>query len=469
MNENLKDRGILLVREKSSKELKVAGKDGKVKAANMEGGDNPDFLKIDKQGNLLDNFFENFKRQFKAPTRFEFFRLPVDKLKEAVQQLQEAFKNPDKTESKAYLDMHRVNPEDFLKKQTQANSQTDAQTSGQIHAIAPNQVKWEKLEKFGVTREALEKTGNLDKLLDYKKTDLMPVVMKFEGETLRSDARFSLHRQEDGTFAPAIHLIRHKPELARPYFGIEFTEEDKQNLLKTGNLGRVVEAEFKAGEKTPILLSIDRQTNEPVAFRKEWLKVPDTYKGVQLNEEQKQKLGNGEAVRIEGMTSANGKKIDGEVQFNADKRYFALNFDDNKKQSQRQVSGQNYPPKTFRNKELTEAQRSSLREGKTVHTGELIDSKGKKYSGYVSLNKESGRLDFMFPKDYRDALAAAKIIPDERHKTQIAKNNEGKTTEATKNIKEPLNSAQTQPTEKQAAKQKEKKDVKNVKSKGMKI
>lgn len=102
-----------------------------------------------------------------------------------------------------------------------------------------------------------------------------------------------------------------------------------------GNLGRVVEAEFKPGEKTPILLSLDKQTNEFVAYRREWITAPDTYKGAQLNDEQKQKLENGEKVKIEGMTSTKGKSFDGEVQFNADKRYFALIINNDKKQDQR--------------------------------------------------------------------------------------------------------------------------------------
>jgi hypothetical protein len=91
----------------------------------------------------------------------------------------------------------------------------------------------------------LEKSGNLDKLLDYQKTNLMPVALKFDEETLRSDARFSLRKQNDGSFTPSAHLIRKEPELERPYFGVKFTEEDKKNLLETNNLGRVVEAEFK--------------------------------------------------------------------------------------------------------------------------------------------------------------------------------------------------------------------------------
>jgi hypothetical protein len=480
MDKNLKDRDILLVREKGSNELHVANmdKDGKVKSAKPD-GDNPDLLKIDKHGNILENFFENFKLQVKDPTRFEFFRVPAEKFKEIVQKLQNAFRNPDMPENKKLLDLHRIDPEDFLKKQTQKQTQaptqtkTQAQTPENNYAIDPNHVQWDKLEKFGISRETLEKTGNLEKLLNYQKTDLMPVSMKFEDETLRSDARLSLRKQEDGSFTPAVHLIRHKPDLERPYFGIQFTAEDKKNLLTTGNLGRMVEAEFKQGEKTPILLSLDKQTNELVAFRKDWLKVPDTYKGAQLSEEQKQKLENGEKIKIEGMTSNGGKKFDGEVQFNADKRYFELIFND-KKQSQKQnqpqsQNGQGDVPKTFRKKELSEDQRSSLREQKTVYTGDLTDRNGKKYSGYVTLNKESGKLDFMFPKDYKDALAAGRVIPDDRHKTQVAVNSEGKTNEATKKAEKPLEKGQTKPTEKQAEKQ-EKEEKKTVKkAKGVKM
>ncbi|KAA6330992.1 hypothetical protein EZS27_020366, partial [termite gut metagenome] len=66
MDEKLKDQDVLLVREKGSNELQVAkmDKDGKVKSAKPD-GENPDLLKIDKHGNILENFFENFMRQVK--------------------------------------------------------------------------------------------------------------------------------------------------------------------------------------------------------------------------------------------------------------------------------------------------------------------------------------------------------------------------------------------------------------------
>jgi hypothetical protein len=50
----------------------------------------------------------------------------------------------------------------------------------------------------------------------------------------------------------------------------------------------------------------------------------------------------------------------------------------------------------------------------------------------------------MFPKQYKDALAVGKIIPDGCHKTQVAVNLKGKTSEATKNVKESLKKGQTQ-------------------------
>ena len=94
MDKSLKEQDVLLVREKGSNELKIADKDGKAKTIKPEDGENPDLFKINMRGNVLENFFENFMRQVKDPTRFEFFRVPAEKFQEVVQKLQEAFGNP---------------------------------------------------------------------------------------------------------------------------------------------------------------------------------------------------------------------------------------------------------------------------------------------------------------------------------------------------------------------------------------
>ena len=461
MEKSLKDQDVLLVKEKGKKDLHVAsmGEKGAVKMAKPKEGVTPDFMKIDQNGTMLRNFFENFKRQVQNTAQFEFFSVPAEKFHEVMQKLQDALKNPNKPENKDFIDMHQVDPNDFLKKEQQY------QSSQQSPKIDPNLVNWEKFEQYGITRETLEKTKEDEKLLDYRKTGLMNVTIKMDDETpaLRTDGRFSLRKQEDGTYSPAVHLIRHKPELDRPYFGVQFTEEDKNNLLTIGNLGRIVDAEFKKGEKTPVFLSLDKQTNELVAHRKEWVKVPDTYKGVQLNDDQKQRLSEGKAVHFDNLISSQGKQFSADVQFNADKKYFEMNFN-NEKQNRQQSQQSQDVPKTFRKKTLTEDQRDSLREGKTVHTGELLDKQGKKYSGYITFNNETGETSFMFPPQYKTALAAGTVIPDDRHKTQVAVNSEGKTTEATKNLKEPLKQGQTTPTENQAEKQQKEEKVEKKKS-----
>jgi hypothetical protein len=484
MDKDVKEQDVLLVKEKNSNELKVVSgmdKDGKLKTVKPAAKNEPDFLKIDKHGNVLENFFANFMRQVKDPTYFHFFSIPADKVNEVVPKLQDALNNPKKPENKAFIEMHRVEPETVLKKQgrpqqTHQQEQTPAQPRMPPplyhNAIDENRVDWSQFERLGITRETLEKTGNLDKLLNWQKTDLLPVSLKFDDVSLRTDARLGLREMPDGRLSVAVHALRKEPELDRYYFGIRFTDEDKQNFLKTGNLGRVAEAEYRQGEKTPVFISIDKQTNELVAVRADKIKIPETVKGVQLDDNQKKDLSEGKAVWIENMTSKKNTPFSAYLQFNADKKGFEFRFD-NEKQSQTQKQGNEhkYVPKTFRKQKLNEDQRSSLRECKTVYVSGLEDKKGKQYSGYITLDKENGKLDFIFPKAYKEAVAAGKVVPDDRHKTQVAVNSEGKTDEATKNVKEPLNRGQTKPTEKQEKKEiKTKQDVdKPKKSKGRKI
>ncbi|MDL2262884.1 DUF3945 domain-containing protein [Bacteroidales bacterium OttesenSCG-928-I21] len=268
--------------------------------------------------------------------------------------------------------------------------------------------------------------------------------------------------------------------MERPYFGVKFTEEDKKNLLTTGNLGRVVEAEYKKGEKTPVLLSLDKQTNELVAFRKEWLKVPDTYKGAKLDEEQKQKLGNGEKIEVKGMTSTKGKPFDAEIQFSADKRYIELIFDNNKKQSQTQKQETQQSetnnvriPNKILGAELTEKQQENLKAGKTIYVSGMKDKEGQDFNAYIKVNADEKKLDFFKWNPDKAKKQGTEVTPDNASKTQVAVNSEGKSNEATKKVDEPLKKGQTLPSEKQEQKeekkQAEKQDEKPKKSQGRKM
>jgi hypothetical protein len=345
----------------------------------------------------------------------------------------------------------------------------DPKQYAKTNAIDESRVDWSQFEKIGITREFLEKTGSLEKLLSRQKTNLLPIAIKTGDMTVRTDARLALRESPDGKLSIAVHALRKEPELERPYFGVRFSEEDRQNLLKTGNLGRIADAEYTQGVKTPVFISIDKQTNELVAFRADRVNIPENITGVNLNDREKQDLSAGKAIFRADFISKAGKPVSAYLQFNADRRGLEFRFDNDKKQEQSQQQGntQKDVPRTFRKKELTGDRRDSLREGKTVYIDGLEDRKGKKYSGYITLNKETGKTDFMFPKDYKEALAAGKVIPDDRHKTQVAVNSEGKTNEATKDVKEPLKQGQTKPDAKQTETQQ--KEVKPKKTKGVKM
>jgi len=462
MDENLKDQDVLLVKGKGSDKLKaVAGidKNGNPKTVVPKQENNPDFLIIDKNGNALENFMSNFIRQCKEPTRFEFFKAPGDKIQEVVEKLQEAFQKPDEPDNKEIIDMHKV--------ESEANGQ---KKTG--YAIDESRIDWNQLERLGVTRETLERTKSLEPMLNWQKSPvLLPITARFDDITLRTDARLSFREMPDGKLSVSIHALRKEPELDRPYFGVRFTDEDKQNLFKTGNLGRIVDAQYKQGETTPVFLSLDKLTNELVSIRSDKIRIPDTIKGVTLDDKQKQALGEGKFVLVEGMTSKNGKEFSASIQVNADKRGIEFQFDNVKKQEQNQQqtqrqseSGDFRIPTRLGGVDLTGKQQDELNADKTIYVSGMKDKQGQEYNAYVKVNREEGKLDFF--KWNPDKSKSREITPDNASKTQVAVNSEGKTNEATKKVDEPLKKGQTQPTEKQEEKRGKKEAKENKQETG---
>ena len=265
--------------------------------------------------------------------------------------------------------------------------------------------------------------------------------------------------------------MRKEPELDRPYFGVRFTDEDKQNLFKIGNLGRIVDAQYKQGETTPVFVSLDKLTNELVSIRADRIKIPDTIKGVTLVDKQKQALSEGKSVLVEGMTSKNGKEFSASIQINADKRGIEFQFDnvkkqeENQQQTQRQSeSGDFRIPTRLGGVDLTGKQQNELNADKTIYVSGMKDKRGQEYNAYVKVNREECKLDFF--KWNPDKSKSREITPDNASKTQVAVNSEGKTNEATKKVDEPLKKGQTQPTEKQEEKRGKKEAKENKQETG---
>lgn len=464
---------ILLVLDKERMKIKAVkdiDENGKMKTVSPINKNENQFVRIDKHGDFISNFVSNFLSQLKDPTQFIFFKIPAKQAIEKALRFQEQINNPTSLGKKT-MEEHEIkfdrNLNNEIKKQNQMEkSQTP--TESNEYRFQTEQIDWSTMNNLGLSKERLEKLNLLEPLLKgYKTNELVPISLNMGGAIVRTDARLSLQQAEDGKIVAAIHGIRKEPNLNFEFFGHQFTDQDKKNLLETGNMGRVVNLiNSKTGENIPSIISIDKLTNELIALKSEFIKIPDEIKGVKLNEAQKQTLQEGQPLKLDDMISKKGTEFSAIVQFNADKRYVEFQFDKNSNSSQTQ----NKPnplqeiPKVFRGKDLNDDQYNKLKEGQTVYVDGLIDKKGQNYQGYITMNKEFGKIEFSFQNPNKLKEQAK---PTQAHKTQVAVNSEGKTNEATKKIKEPLKSAQKNP---ENAKQKEEQEKQQptVKSKKQK-
>jgi len=442
---------VLLVMDKEKKKIQaVTGVDenGNLKTVDANKKNQSQFMRVDRAGDLFTNFFSNFWRQLKDPTHFSFFKVPAKEAVETAKEIQKQVHAPTK-EGEAVMAKHGVKEPKEQQQETkkdveapQATQETQQAQEKSEYRYKAEDVDWNYLAQFGINKERLEKDGQLDLLLKgYKTNKVYPTSVNFCAVIMRSDARLGFQDGEDGKPVLMMYGVRHEPNLKAPFFGHEFTKEDRENLLKTGNMGRVVElTNRKTGEKIPSIISIDHLTNEVIAFRQDRIKVPDEIKGVKLTEDQKRDLKDGKAIYLEGLDFKNSANKNAHVQFNADKKYTEFLFGDKAPKQ-----AQENDPKMFRNKVFSDEQYKQLTEGKTIYVSDFKDGKGNPYKGYITLNKETGNYDFSFKNP--NALKN-KAQPAEAHKTQVAVNSNGKTNEATKHVNEPLKPEQQTPKNK---------------------
>jgi hypothetical protein len=175
------------------------------------------------------------------------------------------------------------------------------------------------------------------------------------------------------------------------------------------------------------------------------------------------------------MASRNGKEFSASVQINADRRGLEFKFDNTAKlsQEQRQQQSSRQDEQKFRipskllGVELSKEQQSQLRENKTIYVTGMKDKAGEPFNAYIKVNAEKEKLDFYKWNPDKAKKQGAEVTPGNNSKTQVAVNSEGKTNEATRDVKEPLKQGQAQPTQRQQEKQEEKKQLQ--KPKGMKL
>ena len=446
----LEDRTEVKNENDAGKLSVVSGIDDKGKLQTTEAKDvhQAAFLKFNNKDGLLKNFMTNFLKQFNEPSRFGLYKVVANNVEQGVASLHNMLQNREKPENKQQLADSQVRFDDFLPKQKNAT------------AIDESKIDWKQLDNLGLTRNRLEQSGELEKMLNWQKSNLVTIAIPIGDTTIYTDARLAFRTDGEGNIGLAIHPLRKEPQLDFPYMGHKFSPEEKEQLLATGNLGKTIEITPKNGEPFAAYVSIDPQTNELIALRADRVNIPKEIKGVTLSDAQYKDLVEGKAVKVEGMTAKSGKSFNATLQVNAEKKGIEFIFENKQGLKERQQhSQQQGAPHKLCGLELSDKQREALDSGRTLYLKNMVDKEGQPFNAYVKMDKEQNRPRFYkWNPDKKQETGKEKVVAvAEEHKTQIAVNNQGKTNEATKNVNEPLKSGQTQPTVAQKQKQDEKK------------
>ncbi|WP_370795110.1 DUF3945 domain-containing protein [Bacteroides stercorirosoris] len=414
------------------------GKDGKYSTVPADKEHQNSFLKIDRYASMFENFLKNFWSQLKDPTRFGIFSVKEDKLEDPdVRQAIEDIAAGKQTKAveeflkkyeivprdKENQSINNQNQEEMAKKnETQQQAAQGDGTQQLKYRYNESMINWEELKKFGLSREYLQERGLLDQMLKgYKTNQVVPISMNFGSAVLRTDARLSFQQSVGGPIVLGIHGIRQKPELDRPYFGHIFSEEDKKNLLETGNMGRVVELKGRNGEYIPSFVSIDKLTNEVVAMKAENVFIPKEIKGVELTQQEQNDLREGKKVFIEGMISNGGKEFDAHIQVNAERRGIEYIFENDKLFNRQSLGGV----------ELTQKQVEDLNAGKAIFVEGMERKDGELFSSYVKLDEATGRPSYTrynpdSPEGAREIyipgeINGVKVTPEEQQQLREGK------------------------------------------------
>lgn len=403
--ENPQMSDIVLVLDKMELLIQAVSeinKNGKYSTVPADKEHQNSFLKIDRYATFFENFLKNFWSQLKDPTHFGLFTMKEEEfekpeVKQAIEDLAEGKKTKAVEEflkkyeitpkNQTEQSINNQNSEEMAKKNQTQQPVVEANDQQQNNQYRYNEsmINWDQLKNFGLSREYLQERGLLDSMLKgYKTNQLVPINLNFGSAVLRTDARLSLQQSNTGEVVLAIHGIRKQPELERPYFGHIFSEEDKKNLLETGNMGRVVELKGRNGEYIPSFISLDKMTNEVVAMRAENVYIPNEIKGVQLTDQEKNDLREGKKVYIEGMTAKSGNEFNAHIQVSAERRGIDFIFENDRIFNRTALGGV----------ELTKQQIEDLNAGKAIFVEDMQRKDGELFSSYVKLDEATGRPNY---------------------------------------------------------------------------
>lgn len=446
--------------------------DGTPQMADAKTAKLSDLVKFNKHQNPLEAFMSNFLRQAKNPSLFGFFKIPADQFDKIGPAMSGMLQDPEANAD--LLKPFKVDEKSVGQNQEQAAQQEQKSATGiKLAPVNPDNIDWATIEKqWGIKRETLEQSGALQQMVyNHKSPQTFTLHPNFAGEQFEVDARLSFKQMPDGSFTLAPHFIKNEPQLDMPFKGYEFTKEDKEQLLKTGNLGKAVDlTDPKTGEVKKSLISIDRLTNEIESIPVDKIYIKNHIGKTELSMQEIGILKNGGVVHGKEIELNNGRKFTSDLQYNADKRDVEFvrtqslkqeQSGDNTQKQQRNtwVDAEGNPKRItkWKDAQFSEQQISDYMAGKKIQVANITDKKGQPCTVFLQFDKEKQRPVTEYK--YTDNKKVVGVANESA--TQYAVNNQGKTNEATKNISDPIQKGQTAPkNEQQKAQQKKPKGPK---------
>lgn len=424
---------ILFVLRKDDKSKQLQGVKGVDEVGNLQTfplteAKANEFMQFDKNSSILKNLFKNFWAKLKDPYNLIFFSSNKNDLGKTLKNLG---KNTN-LEKKRLIEPFNI--EEWLGNQEKQNQKSEekleeipeekpgempSEKQGEVSEeqkkpyIKVDEIPWEKLRSFGIYQDKLQKSGELENMLNkHISKNTIPVKIDFGGIKIDAEFKVALLKDKNNNVIVDMKSIIRQPNL-NEYFNIQFTEKDRENLIRTGNLGRVIEVKYP-NEKTaiPVYLSIDRLTNRYVSYRASSLRLPDEFSKVKLDQEQKDKLTRGEAVYLTNLESKNGKKYNAFVQVSAETKGLAIVQDrlaNKLTKEERQIEK---IPYIMANVILSEQQRDILRDRGYIALNN-ITLNGK--TGDFALHKPEGKpAQFYDLSDPRNFFLKSEIEKSEK-------------------------------------------------------
>lgn len=246
MAKDLNQEEVLIARNNDTGQVgAVTGlnEDGTPRMTDVKSAKLSDLVKFSKGQNPLEAFMSNFVRQCKNPSTFGFFRVPADRYDTVGTVIGDLAKDPvanaemlknnvvdvplpaQKVDSPQE---QKISASEEPKGDAVAEEPANAEKEAKYRPVDESRIDWDTLkEKWGIDRETLKQSGDLQEMLYNRKSKPVNLTMSFAGEKYPVEARLSFRTDPDGNVKVVPHFIHHEAKLDQDFMGHKFSKIDK--------------------------------------------------------------------------------------------------------------------------------------------------------------------------------------------------------------------------------------------------